>query len=118
MKIGVVRQAVSHWISGERHPRPDTTKKIIKKTGGEVTMQDICGRHGNAHDPAMTESKVVRDIALSYFLDEANVMSRNLNDRQLSRHDMANRRCYRGGQPIPVFLALRGHPCFVRGDIG
>jgi DNA-binding transcriptional regulator YdaS (Cro superfamily) len=42
-RIGVVHQAVSHWISGERHPRPDTAKRIIKKTDGEVTMQDIYG---------------------------------------------------------------------------
>jgi len=42
-KLGVVHQAISHWITGERHPRPSMAKKIIKKTGGEVTMQDIYG---------------------------------------------------------------------------
>jgi DNA-binding transcriptional regulator YdaS (Cro superfamily) len=40
-KAGVIDKAVSHWITGERKPKPATALKIERVTKGEVTLQDI-----------------------------------------------------------------------------
>jgi helix-turn-helix protein len=40
-KIGVVHQAVSHWIRKIRYPRPEIAKRIVLATNGQITLQDI-----------------------------------------------------------------------------
>jgi DNA-binding transcriptional regulator YdaS (Cro superfamily) len=42
-RLKVNESAVGHWIYGVREPRPDMARKIVKATGGAVTLQDIYG---------------------------------------------------------------------------
>jgi hypothetical protein len=37
------REAVYHWMSGFRTPRPEMARKIVAETGGRVTLKDIYG---------------------------------------------------------------------------
>jgi DNA-binding XRE family transcriptional regulator len=39
--VGVVRQAVSHWLDRRNYPSRNIAKKIERMTKGEVTLQDI-----------------------------------------------------------------------------
>ena len=40
-KLGVTDGAVSRWTAGDRIPRPDQMKEIIKVTKGKVQPQDF-----------------------------------------------------------------------------
>ncbi len=39
--IGASRQAVKHWVAGDRFPRVDTLDDIARATKGAVTANDF-----------------------------------------------------------------------------
>ncbi|WP_300396362.1 helix-turn-helix transcriptional regulator [Henriciella sp.] len=40
-RIGVSRQALHRYKTGDRHPRTTIMEKIVEHTGGEVTANDF-----------------------------------------------------------------------------
>jgi hypothetical protein len=39
--VPVTTAAVYHWMNGTRHPRREQANRIVKLTGGDVTLEDI-----------------------------------------------------------------------------
>jgi DNA-binding XRE family transcriptional regulator len=42
--VNVSRIAINRYISGERDPRPDVARDIVRVTNGGVTLDDLYGR--------------------------------------------------------------------------
>ena len=41
--FGVKKSTLRSWLYTSRHPRPATANKIVKVTGGKVSLKDIYG---------------------------------------------------------------------------
>ena len=55
ISIGVSRSTISHYLSGRRCPNAEIALKIVRKTKGKVTLEDMIQYYQENYRPEFKE---------------------------------------------------------------